>query len=191
MGRLIAGALLIGATCVALLSFTGEAGSQEIGTPLPRAARAPADNPTTPAKVSLGRLLFWDPMLSGPRDVACATCHHPQFGYAENRDLSIGVTGAGLGHRRRFSAGSAISPVKRNSQTILNVAFNGSDVIGPTTDASPITGNLHVGIQGYINSNGSSSGDVAMDNFSAADLAVGNPKGPFGNPFSGPFGGPI
>ncbi|OFW02580.1 MAG: cytochrome-c peroxidase [Acidobacteria bacterium RIFCSPLOWO2_02_FULL_68_18] len=130
MGRLIAGALLIGATCVALLSFTGEAGSQEIGTPLPRAARAPADNPTTPAKVSLGRLLFWDPMLSGPRDVACATCHHPQFGYAENRDLSIGVTGAGLGHRRRFSAGSAISPVKRNSQTILNVAFNGSDVTG-------------------------------------------------------------
>ena len=103
---------------------------QEIGTPLPRTARAPASNPTTPAKVALGRLLFWDPALSGPRDVACATCHHPDFGYAENRDLSIGVTGSGLGHRRRFGTGSSIPLVKRNSQTILNVAFAGSDERG-------------------------------------------------------------
>ena len=130
MRQTMAGVLLAGLSGVALLYFSVDAGSQEIGPPLPRTARAPADNPTTPARVALGRLLFWDPVLSGPRDVACATCHHPRFGYAENRDLSIGVTGVGLGHRRRFAAGGSIPLVKRNSQTILNVAFSGSDIGG-------------------------------------------------------------
>lgn len=122
--------LVVAASCAAFLYFSADAGSQEIATPLPRTVKAPADNPTTPAKVTLGRMLFWDPVLSGPRDVACATCHHPRFGYAENRDLSIGVTGVGLGHRRRFAAEGGIPLVKRNSPTVLNVAFNGSDLDG-------------------------------------------------------------
>jgi cytochrome c peroxidase len=130
MRKTTAGTLAVGVSCAALLYFSSDAVSQEIGTPLPQTVKAPADNPTTPAKVALGRLLFWDPVLSGTRDVACATCHHPRFGYTENRDLSIGVTGVGLGHRRRFTAGGQIPLVKRNSQTILNVAFNGSDIDG-------------------------------------------------------------
>lgn len=44
---------------------------------LPALALDPVDNPRSEAKVELGRLLFWDPVLSGGRDVACATCHHP------------------------------------------------------------------------------------------------------------------
>jgi cytochrome c peroxidase len=97
---------------------------------LPSTPQAPGDNPTTPAKVALGRLLFWDPLLSGPEDVACATCHHPQNGYAENRDVSIGVTGIGLGSSRRLAPGSSIPLVKRNSPTVLNIAFSGSDESG-------------------------------------------------------------
>jgi cytochrome c peroxidase len=125
----------VGLTVAALafgasLYVATDVNSQEVRTALPRTAKAPAANPGTPAKVTLGRLLFWDPVLSGPKDVACATCHHPDFGYAENRDLSIGVTGSGLGHRRRFAAGGSIPFVKRNSQTILNVAFSGSDERG-------------------------------------------------------------
>jgi cytochrome c peroxidase len=92
---------------------------------LPQTVQAPPNNPSNPAKVNLGRLLFWDPILSGNKDVACATCHHPEFGYAEDLDISIGVNGVGLGHSRRFSFPNAIPFVKRNSQTILNVAFNG------------------------------------------------------------------
>ena len=65
------------------------------------------------------------PILSGPKDVACATCHHPDFGYAERLDLSIGVHGVGLGANRRFATADSHVFVKRNSQTILNVAFNG------------------------------------------------------------------
>ena len=92
---------------------------------LPATPKAPPTNPATKDKVALGRLLFWDPVLSGRKDVACATCHHPQFGYAENRDLSIGVDGIGLGASRHFKTASTIPFVKRNSQTILNTAFNG------------------------------------------------------------------
>jgi cytochrome c peroxidase len=64
---------------------------------LPETIQDPPGNRSDARKVALGRLLFWDPILSGRKDVACATCHHPQFGYAENLDLSIGVNGVGLG----------------------------------------------------------------------------------------------
>lgn len=103
---------------------------------LPTAVPAPPDNPTTPDRVALGRLLFWDPILSGPRDVACATCHHPALGYADARDLSIGIDGAGLGSDRAFAPGHAGRLVKRNSQTVLNAAFNGLTTaidVNPTT----------------------------------------------------------
>ena len=114
-----------GTVVVGLYLFAGQAFTQNIESPLPRVPLAPAGNPTTPGKVALGRLLFWDPELSGSRDVACATCHHPDFGYADNRDLSIGVTGVGLGAGRRFAEGTTIPFVKRNSPTVLNTAFNG------------------------------------------------------------------
>ncbi|HMC76649.1 MAG TPA: cytochrome c peroxidase [Vicinamibacterales bacterium] len=99
--------------------------------PLPAQPPAPPDNPSTPERVALGRLLFWDPILSGQKDVACATCHHPAFGYSDGLDLSIGASGAGLGPARAFAAGQAARPVKRNSQTVLNVAFNGLTADGP------------------------------------------------------------
>lgn len=87
---------------------------------LPTDVAAPADNPSTPETIARGRLLFWDPILSGPKDVACATCHHPDLGYADDRDLPIGVNGAGLGAARSFVAGTPAHVVKRNSQTLLN-----------------------------------------------------------------------
>src|SRR5688572_18336614 len=93
-----------------------QAQGRESISALPLTVRTPADNPTTPEKIVLGRLLFWDPALSGNKDVACATCHHPEAGYAENLDLSIGVHGVGLGPNRSFAAGSRIPFVKRNSQ---------------------------------------------------------------------------
>ena len=123
--------LLVAAAAVAVLLYMEVAAvGQSMGTALPSTPQAPADNPTTPAKVALGKLLFWDPLLSGPQDVACATCHHPQNGYAEDRDLALGVTGIGLGKSRRQAPGSSIPIVKRNSPTVLNIAFNGSDQSG-------------------------------------------------------------
>ena len=89
------------------------------------------DNPTagTPARLEdLGRFLFWDPILSGEQDIACASCHHPDFGYADGRALSIGVGGEGLGPNRGNLTNENL--VGRNSPTIINTAFNGMDENG-------------------------------------------------------------
>ncbi|MEZ5040047.1 MAG: cytochrome c peroxidase [Saprospiraceae bacterium] len=92
---------------------------------LPLTAKAPKNNPTTPEKVALGKLLYFDPILSGNKEVACATCHHPSNGFAESLDISIGVNGTGFGHKRAFKQPNDIPFVKRNAHTILNTAFNG------------------------------------------------------------------
>ena len=83
------------------------------------------NNIFTEEKVELGRLLFWDPILSGAKDVACASCHHPQFAYADGRALSLGVGATGLGPARRDASGGAIPVVRRNAPTVLNTGFNG------------------------------------------------------------------
>ena len=75
----------------------------------------------------LGRLLFWDPILSGDKDVACARCHHLDFAYADGRELSLGAGSVGLGPSRTDLTGGVIPVVKRNSPTVLNTVFNGLD----------------------------------------------------------------
>jgi cytochrome c peroxidase len=79
------------------------------------------------AAAELGRLLFWDPILSGEKDIACATCHHPDFAYADGRDLARGTGSVGLGPARADVSKGRIPIVKRNAPTVLNVAFNGLD----------------------------------------------------------------
>lgn len=60
---------------------------------------APWHNPSTPAKIALGRLLFFDPNLSRCGTVACASCHQPQHGYASTEPIPSGCGGR-LGRRR-------------------------------------------------------------------------------------------
>lgn len=93
--------------------------------PLPALAPEPKDNPTTAAKVALGRLLFFDPILSAAQDVSCASCHHPRFGWADGRATPIGVGGTGLGPERILRAANGFPPLTRNTPTLLNVGFNG------------------------------------------------------------------
>ena len=97
---------------------------------LPLSYKSPENNQSTPEKIELGRLLFYDPILSGGKDVACATCHHPEFGYAESLEISIGVNGKGLGERRAFNSNNDIPFTRRNAPSILNTAFNGIDING-------------------------------------------------------------
>ncbi len=94
-------------------------------TALPEQIKAPKDNPTSQEKELLGKLLFFDPLLSGDKDIACATCHHPNNGYAEFLDISIGTNAHGLGSKRKFNSPNDIPFVKRNAQTIINTEFNG------------------------------------------------------------------
>lgn len=102
-----------------------EEGNPGVITALPKEIPFPESNPFSKEKAVLGKLLFFDPILSGNKDVACATCHHPEFGFAESLELSIGVNGHGFGSKRAFRIPNDIPFVKRNSQTIVNSAFNG------------------------------------------------------------------
>lgn len=45
----------------------------------------------SPQQIDLGRHLFFDPILSGDKDLSCASCHHPEKGLSDGRDRSIGA----------------------------------------------------------------------------------------------------
>jgi parallel beta-helix repeat protein len=72
-------------------------------------------------RVALGRLLFFDPVLSAKNDISCATCHHPDLGYSDGRGKSMGQGGRGLGPER---TGGRV--IRRGAPTIWNAAFNRS-----------------------------------------------------------------
>jgi cytochrome c peroxidase len=52
------------------------------------------------AEAKLGQLLFYDPILSGNRNIACDTCHNPRFATSDGVSLDIGEGGIGLGPAR-------------------------------------------------------------------------------------------
>ncbi len=54
----------------------------------------PPNNALTEAGVSLGRHLFYDPILSVDSSMACAACHLPVGGFTDNQKISFGVGGA-------------------------------------------------------------------------------------------------
>ena len=71
-----------------------------------------------PEKVELGRLLFFDKILSGNRNISCATCHHPDLASADGLALPLGEGPAGLGTDRATGElvnNSVAGRVPRNS----------------------------------------------------------------------------
>lgn len=54
----------------------------------------PANNPLTNMGLKLGRMLFYDPILSSDSSISCASCHSPQYAFADNKQFSVGVDGA-------------------------------------------------------------------------------------------------
>jgi cytochrome c peroxidase len=82
-----------------------------------------ADNKTSGDKfnqrVELGRLLFFDPIISGNSDISCATCHHPDLGFTDSRGQSMGKGGHGLGPNREGG-----DVLRRGSPTLWNSGFN-------------------------------------------------------------------
>lgn len=90
--------------------------------PLP-AVQHPPGNPADSARIKLGRLIFFDPLQSGGKDVACATCHLPRLAFTDGRDLPAGPSGVGFGPERVLMDPS-IPFEGRNSPTIINVGLN-------------------------------------------------------------------
>jgi cytochrome c peroxidase len=83
--------------------------SRHLWAALPEVAPAPADNPTTPAKVALGRRLFLETRLSGDGTLSCASCHDiERKAGGDGRATAVGIAGQ-------------VGP--RNVPTVWNAAF--------------------------------------------------------------------
>ena len=74
----------------------------------PQSIPFPAEAPYSPQLATLGKMLFFDPRLSGAQNLSCASCHNPSFGF------EVPVPGA---------IGSANTPLPRKAPTVLNAAF--------------------------------------------------------------------
>lgn len=68
----------------------------------------PSDNPPTPSTIRLGERLFFDTLLSADESIACASCHRPEGGFADNTPTSRGAYG------RRTT---------RNAPSLLNAGY--------------------------------------------------------------------
>ena len=87
------------------------------------AAVAPAAQ--DPNKVALGRALMFDKILSGNKDISCATCHAPGLGTGDALSVSIGTGGVGAGQNRVLGAGRTF--IARNAPPLYNL--NGVDTM--------------------------------------------------------------
>ena len=79
----------------------------------------PADNLFTEEKRVLGRLLFYDPVLSADHTVACATCHSEKWGMADGLPRAIGVGAVGPAGPGRKGP----HMTRRNAPSLWNVAY--------------------------------------------------------------------
>jgi cytochrome c peroxidase len=84
-----------------------------------------------PAKVELGRQLFFDKVLSGNLNISCATCHHPLTGTGDGLSLPVGEGGVGLGVTRDTGSGADAvhERVPRNAPAIFNLGAREFDTL--------------------------------------------------------------
>ncbi|WP_322889565.1 MULTISPECIES: cytochrome-c peroxidase [unclassified Yoonia] len=98
--------------------MAGSAAAQDLPPPLTDAHFMPVNR----AEAELGQLLFYDPILSGNRDVSCATCHHPALGTSDGLSLGLGDGGKGLGPDRVADpANRPEQRIPRNSPALFNL----------------------------------------------------------------------
>lgn len=71
----------------------------------------PSEHPHSPSKAELGRLLFFEPLLSGGGNYSCATCHNPALSWSDGLGRAIGSTGKTLALRTPTLLDVAWSPV--------------------------------------------------------------------------------
>lgn len=69
----------------------------------------PDNNKLTEEGVALGRMLFYDPILSADNSQSCASCHNPEFSFTDNG--------------RKFSKGIDGIEGTRNSPSVINIGW--------------------------------------------------------------------
>ena len=73
---------------------------KSFGDKLPKPLSISNFHSADPKEAALGRLLFYDKILSGNHNISCGTCHHHDFGGGDGLSLGIGEGGVGLGTKR-------------------------------------------------------------------------------------------
>ena len=102
----------------------------------------PKDNPYTPEKAALGKLLYFDPRLSADNTVSCASCHSPAFAFTDGKAVSDGI---------RAQKGGRSAPTVINRAYSLNQFWDGraksleEQAGGPMQNAIEM-GNTHEGV---------------------------------------------
>ncbi|MGI9581247.1 cytochrome-c peroxidase [Chryseobacterium sp. RRHN12] len=81
-------------------------GFQDIG-PLPE-MKFPEDNLYSEDKMELGRMLFFDPRLSGSGQISCASCHNPETAWSDGSRVSVG-------HNKQTGT--------RNAPSLINIGY--------------------------------------------------------------------
>ena len=84
-----------------------------------------------PAQARIGQLLFYDPILSGNRNISCGTCHHHDHAGSDGLSLGIGEGGQGLGPERRPGQGAdqIRKRVPRNAPALWNLGHTSVRVL--------------------------------------------------------------
>ncbi len=116
-----------------------------------------------PAKVELGKLLFYDKILSGNKNASCATCHHSLTDTGDGLSLPVGEGGQGLGVTRNTGKGrhAIVERVPRNAPHVFNLGakeftaqfYDGRvefDPSYPSSCSSPAGYDLPEGLEGML-----------------------------------------
>ncbi|MGH7483965.1 MAG: cytochrome-c peroxidase, partial [Longimicrobiales bacterium] len=111
----------------------------------------PVENPYDADRVELGHLLFFDPITSGPQDVACSTCHLPRFGLSDGRQFPAGAGATGLGPERTDPEPTPpLRLMPRNSLTTVNLGLFGRMSPEPHINATMFWGGQAFGLEDQV-----------------------------------------
>jgi len=101
----------------------------------------PAKAPFSPQMATLGKMLFFDPRLSGMQNLSCASCHNPSFGFEVPVPRPIGAANTPLGRK---------APTLLNAAWIPKLFWDGrapdleSQALGPITAPAEMNGDIPV-----------------------------------------------
>jgi cytochrome c peroxidase len=119
---------LVGLAALSVIAAAGETATEAGSIPGLPAPVVDADyyggGRIAAEKVELGRLLFFDKILSGNRNIACATCHHPSLATSDGVALGLGEGAVGVGPERRAGSTKATAVhgrIPRNSPALFNL----------------------------------------------------------------------
>lgn len=138
------------------------------------------------ARIALGQLLFYDPILSGNKNTACATCHHPRFGTSDGVSLALGEGGIGLGPDRHVDPKNPPEQrIGRNAPALFNLGaseftslFHGgrleADPTRPSGIRTPLDDDMVQGFDSVLSAQAMFpvlSGDEMSGHYSENDVA--------------------